>query len=685
MQAGHDVRAFPRSSARHVPTRPASRLVPWLSLVACFLCVPTEIQAQGDLVLAAAEVGEEKLLLQEIPSVFTASKYEQKVTQAPSSISIVTAEEIKRFGYRTLADILRSVRGFYVSYDRNYSYLGVRGFNRPGDYNSRILLMIDGHRLNDTLYDSALIGTEFPLDVDLIDRVEIVRGPSSSLYGNNAFFAVVNVISRRGREFRIGEVSGSVQRYDTFTGRVTFGHRFQNGVEGIVSGSFLGSEGKKRLYFPEFDDPTTNNGVAEGLDGDDAYQTFTTLAYRDFTFQGLYASRTKEIPTASYGTTFNAKPDETRDALGYADLKYESTAGTHWDILGRLYYDRYYYKGKYPYSPALNLDSGEGNRVGGEAQVTTRVLPRNIITSGAQADYSPNQDQKNYDTNPDAAILDVKNQMTHWGLFLQDELTIFPNLRLNAGVRYDKYEDFDGTVNPRIALIYNPLRDSIMKFVYGTAFRTPNVYERFYEAPGQKANPDLKPETISTYELILEQYLGGVVRLTAVPFHYDVKDLITQQTDPNDGLLVFRNVGHVTSRGVEVEAEAKWSNGWTARAAYTWQDAKDEDADTRLSDSPRHVAQFNLIAPLWPERLFGGLEVQYVGDRLTFGGTKVEGKVVTNLTLFSTDLLVKGLAASASVYNLFDTKVKNPVSDAHVMQAITQDGIGFRFKVTYTY
>jgi len=111
--------------------------------------------------------------------VYSASMYLQSDREAPSSVTIVTAEQIRKFGYRTLADILRSVRGFYVSYDRNYSYLGVCGFSRPGDYNDRIQLLIDGHRLNDNVYGQAFIGTEFPLDIDLIDHVEIVRGPGS--------------------------------------------------------------------------------------------------------------------------------------------------------------------------------------------------------------------------------------------------------------------------------------------------------------------------------------------------------------------------------------------------------------------------------------------------------------------------------------------------------------------------
>ena len=123
------------------------------------------------------EMSLEDLMEIEVDSVYGASKYLQKVTQAPASISIVTAEEIQKYGYRTLADVLRSVRGFYITYDRNYSYVGVRGFARPGDFNSRILVLVDGHRVNDNIFDQAFLGTDFPVDIDLIDRIEVIRGP----------------------------------------------------------------------------------------------------------------------------------------------------------------------------------------------------------------------------------------------------------------------------------------------------------------------------------------------------------------------------------------------------------------------------------------------------------------------------------------------------------------------------
>jgi iron complex outermembrane receptor protein len=123
----------------------------------------------------------EQLLEVDVDKVYGASKYEQKISQAPSSVTIVTSDEIKKLGHRTVADVLRGVPSLFVTSDRAYSYLGIRGFGRPSDYNSRILLLVDGHRLNDNIYDGALLGTEAILDVDLIERMEVIRGPSSSI------------------------------------------------------------------------------------------------------------------------------------------------------------------------------------------------------------------------------------------------------------------------------------------------------------------------------------------------------------------------------------------------------------------------------------------------------------------------------------------------------------------------
>ena len=132
--------------------------------------------------------------------VYSASRFNQKTSQAPSNVTVLTSADIRAYGWRTLADALRSIRGVYTSNDRSYSYVGARGFLRPGDLNARFLLQINGTRINDPVFDQALLGGEFPLDLELVDRIEYVPGPGSSVYGANAFFGVINVITRRAQD-----------------------------------------------------------------------------------------------------------------------------------------------------------------------------------------------------------------------------------------------------------------------------------------------------------------------------------------------------------------------------------------------------------------------------------------------------------------------------------------------------
>src|SRR5690242_17273869 len=158
-----------------------------LALLACLMVVVRAAAADmSSNSVALIDMPLESLMQIEVPQVYGASKLDQKVTQAPASVTIITSDEIKKYGYQTLGDLLESAQGFYVSNDRNYQYLGTRGVSL-GDFNSRVLIMVDGHRVNNNLTDGAFIGNAFILDLALADRVEIIRGPNAVLYGNNAF------------------------------------------------------------------------------------------------------------------------------------------------------------------------------------------------------------------------------------------------------------------------------------------------------------------------------------------------------------------------------------------------------------------------------------------------------------------------------------------------------------------
>ncbi len=626
----------------------------------------------------------ERLMAMEVVS---ASKFPQRLTEAPASVTVVTAADIRDYGHRTLADILRSIRGLYVSYDRNYSYLGVRGFSRPGDYNTRVLLLVDGYRFNDNVYDQASIGSEFPIDVDLIERVEFVPGPGSSVYGSNAFFGVVNVITRRGADIGGGELAGAAGSGRSRTGRATYGRRLENGADLLLSVSDYRSRGKD-LFYPELIPLGAADGMARGLDGDRTRQLFARYAYRGWTLAAVRGEREKDIPTAAYGTVPGMAGTRTRDGNTYLDLKYSAAPSVRTEVTARLYYGHYTYHGDYIYdAPPLyrNRDSAHGEWWGAEARVVSSAIERHKLVAGAEYQRDLRQRQMNFDERPYALYLDDRRDGDRAGLYLQDEVTLHERLRLNAGLRYDRAGGFGGIFNPRLALIAEPFERTHLKLLYGTAYRAPNVYERFYFAPGaggQKANPGLRPERIRTYEFAAEHFLHDGFRLGASVFRYHIRDHIDAMVDPADGLAVFRNIDGVRASGFGVEAEHLWSWGARLRASYTRQNARDASG-SRLSNSPRHLAKLNFTAPLPGGWLRAGAELQYTSSRRTLAGD-TGGFWLANLNLVA-DRLAPGLEMSLGLYNLFDRHYADPGGGEHVQDAIPQDGRSLRLKLRYRF
>ena len=604
-----------------------------------------------------------------VPTVYGASKFEQKATEAPSSVTVISSDEINRYGYRTLADLLQSVQGIHVSYDRNYSFLGTRGINL-GDFNGRVLVLVDGHQINNNLSDGALIGTAFVLDVDLINRVEIIRGPGSVLYGNNAFFGVINVITKRGGQVGV-EASAEYGSFNAYKGRVSVGHKFTNEVEILLSGTLYDSEGEDRLFYKEFNTPDQNRGVARGIDDDTLKNFFGTLSYRDFTLQGAFITREKVNPTAQFFTTFNDGRLRTIDERSYVDLKYNHEFDNVGEVLARIHYDRNDFEIGYPAGTNLFTEKQTGEWWGAEVQFNRHLWERHILTAGAE--YRDDFHQS----------LNGRNRTREsYGVFMQGDFAILTNLHCNAGVRYDKYGDFDATTNPRLALIYNPVKKSVFKAIYGTAFRAPNFLElALSPTPGQ-----LQPEEITSYELIYEQEVNRQIRASISGFYNQM-----------DGLIAFQSGGFTNfnahTKGMEVAMEGSWTNAVRARLSYTLQKTESRSLGLDMPDSPEHLIKLNLSVPLWRDKVFAGLEYQYTSQRDSFHNTteprtvqgeRVRGYGVVNLTLFSRDI-VKNLQCSVSVYNLFDQTYSDPATRFHAQDMLQRDGRTFRLKLTYLF
>jgi outer membrane receptor protein involved in Fe transport len=616
----------------------------------------------------------EDLMSVEVGTVFGASRRQQRVTEAPSSVTILTAEDIRTFGWRTMADALGGVRGFYTTYDRNWTYVGVRGFGRPSDYNNRVLVLVNGHRYNDNVYDQALIGNEFPIDLALVDRIEVIRGPGSALYGTSAFFAVINVVLRPG-----GAVGGSESSFEagsqgTYRLRTSYGHRSTSGVDTLLSVSHLTSDGQSVLYYPEYDDPAFNFGVNRDADGESATSVFASVGRGRFALHGAFASRRKVVPTGSYGTTLDAA-NFSIDSRGWADA---TMTGAKFgaSLTGRLFADYTGYRGTYFYVPDFteSRDTADGFWVGAEGTASRRFGDRHQVTTGVEYRRNVRQDQASFYVAPRASNLDAQVRSSQAALYVQDEIQLHRRLTATVGGRYDWWSLIGGTATPRAGLVYRTDADTAIKALFGEAYRAPTVYEIYYYP--DPLGGTLKPERVRTSEVVFEQYVGGSLRLTATGYVTNARNLISQDTD-----YVFANRERARSRGVELEAERRWATGLLVRGSVIAQRTRDPLADVELSNSPRELALVHVAAPAWGRRMSVAAESQYVGRRFSTHGASIPGVWLTNLTVNVAPPRHR-LSLAAHVANLFDRDYAHPVGVEFLQEVMPQDGRSLSLRAT---
>lgn len=619
--------------------------------------------------------------------VFTASRHLEDSRQAPSAVTIISSEEIHTYGWRTLGDVLRSVRGFYTANDHTYTYLGVRGFLRSGDYNSRILVLINGHRINDNVYDSAPVGTEFTFDLDLVDHIEIVRGPSSSLFGTNAVFGVINIITRRAHPGLTLEVSGEDASYLFRHGQVTAA--IQRGqISGLVSGGLSRSDGVGNLFLPEFNDPTTNNGIAHRKDGESSGNGFADFQVASFRVQGLYSGRSKLIPTAPFGAIFNDSDSRTLDKRGYVDVSYHRSISRSTDLDVRTYFDSYNSKtaGAFEWPDVgriTGIAAAQADWIGTEANIGVQA-GRQRFTFGANYEYSFDIDQQNYILGQ-PPMLDIHKTLGMAAAYGEAELNVLPKTSIRAGGRLDWFDAFGTALSPRVSVVYSPSAGTALKYIFGRAFRTPNAYESYYsddivlEAPAIA----LKPENIQSHEVVLERDLKPWLLFTAEGFYENMEDLIDEVPDPATSLVQFVNHGRDRSRGLEFELQARRRSGWSGRASYTFAEAQDELQKIGLANSPSHLVKLNAAAPFGKKARLGA-ELLYSSAEQSYQGARVSPWFLTNMT-FSTRPLWGGLEFSAICYNLFDRQWASPPGPEMRLAQVPQDGRTFRVRMQYTF
>jgi outer membrane cobalamin receptor len=503
----------------------------------------------------------------------TAAKYEQTLGSVPASITIITAEEIERYGWTTLDQVLQSVPGFYLTNDRNYVYLGVRGIGRPTDYNTRILVLLNGHDLNEPVLGTAPGGGDLAVDLKTVEKIEIVRGPGSALYGSHAMHAVINVITKSADDMDGLSASARAGSHGDHAGSMRFGRTFGGGLQTTASALWQETNGAS-LFFPEY------GAIARGRDYENLYGFALGLRKGNFSLTASRRSRTKGIPTGSYDSVFDADSWTTN----WGDLvaaDYHRNIGANKLVELSASWDRTGEHGLWPYEGGPDIDHTFAVRLTGDLQLHWDIRANQRLTLGGQYTNVPTA-RYEFNTADRHSLFSLPYDVKSW--YAEYEYRPIPQLGIVAGIRRDDFSRTADSTNPRAAILFTPTATTTLKLLYGTAFRSPNVYEAYYTdtQPAWRANPDLKPERVHTTELEWEQRLTPEIFVVGSLFHTGVSDLIEQELVPEGDAYWYDNEINTHSKGAELKADFRRRDGVWAYASYSLTSAGMDNSPRRL-------------------------------------------------------------------------------------------------------
>lgn len=630
--------------------------------------------------------------------VVAASRYAQRPGSSPLLVSSVDDEQIRRLGYRTLGDALRSMRGTYLSNDRNYTFVGIEGFNVHSDFNSRIALSVDDHQLNDAVLGQATAGLEAGIPMIAIERVELVRSGALSVYGRNALLGAVQVVTARGATrpgLRVeGTASANAETYDDGSGRPAVAPRDQSiaasygwaghGLDVFAAGEYHVDLGLSALAAPDVvNDPEAIctdaahrrvpcDGILTGGDTEEAGSAFVALRGKELSISALASRRRKEVSTGSFETLLD-ETIETFDDRAMLDVGYHRSRKRS-DLEAALALDYYRYHGYFPYvdDPAdlpdgryLNFDDFRSLRIGGELRgrylwprlgrhVTDGELA--IGTSASIASGVLHNGNKYGDGSSE--LLDQFDGTTRaLALAVHSGARAFEHLVGFAAARIDYYPDeFGASFSPQGGLVLDGGERGRLRATVGRGLRSPNIFERYFSTAQ-------RPERSTTGTLSIERYLGQHVRVIGLGYLQRITDLI-RINEPDEV-----RPDPSTSRGVGLELDALWGDT-KLRGNYSLQRATDENGDVRLN-SPRSTANLVLLTPLSP-RVLLAFESAYIGARRAKGGGLSEPLFTSSAALTITNVFDQA-DLTLGIRNVFDARSTEPPNESETRLQIPTD------------
>jgi outer membrane receptor protein involved in Fe transport len=632
------------------------------------------------------------LPIEELVQVSIATGKKQSLAKAPAIASVITSEDIEAMGAEDIDAVLETVPGLHVSrsstYNSIYTIRGMYSSNNP-----QVLVLINGIPVNMLSYGNRSIAWG-GMPVNAIARIEIIRGPGSALFGSDAFAGVINIITKNKTDIKGTEVGSRLGNFNTQDAWILHGDVYRD-VDVAVMVEYHDTDGQDSLieqdaqtaFDQEFGTYASHAPGAINLHKNNL-DVRTELSYRGWKLRGGYQKRDKQGTGAGFSEALDPNGYLSDNRLS-VDLTYRDPALTkNWDVTAQVSYlhsdlkmdlnllppgafNNGYPAGLLLKSNGLerhvNLDltgfySGWTNH---SIRIGLGYTYGSLYQYNEQVNYN-NASGKPYNT--DASLVDVSGTAgasltpktrQNWHAFAQDVYAFATDWEFTAGLRYDYYSDFNSTLNPRLALVWQPLSNLTTKLLYGQAFRSPSFNELYSRNnPDMLGNPNLKAETIQTTELGADYYLNDRMNFSLNLYRYRWRNAIQYELGEH-GTSVAQNIGTQTGQGFELEGRWQVTKVLKLTGNYSQQYSKNAEGN-KPGSAPSHEIYIRtdwLFMPQW----FLNTQVNWIADRERAENDPREK--LKNYTLIDTTLRYKAKkhwSVGLGVHNLFDVTAREP-------------------------
>jgi outer membrane receptor protein involved in Fe transport len=499
--------------------------------------------------------------LDELATVSVASKKEESVKIAPSIVTVITAEEISRYGARNLRDVLDRQTSIQIIGSNLFPHnrVNMRGVSFTHTDNTTLLL-INGRPMRDAGNNSTNTDFYSSFPVNAIKQIEIIRGPGSVLYGTNAFAGVINLITKEAPHAPGAEFSLTYGSFDTKQISVSGGGKWgELEIFTALKAQDVGGDN-----FNNITDETGTIGTYKT--GNSSTQAVLNTKYKGFTLNALLSDTSQDNAKSA----FNLPSVDLDIERQYVDLGYKHFLSKDWWLSTNFTYS--YFKNKAFANNVLPVTTSDSNDYLFEITTHAKISKKmNFLAGGTFHDINGNGDAftKSYHTNTLGSYLQLEYQILDW-------------LAIIGGGQYNKPKLSSGNFSPRLSLIAQLNDHWNAKLLYGEAFREPSPVEQFIVLPTLRGKSSLSPESIETFEAQLS-YQSKRSSFAATYFHSEQKNLISRTgVTPQ----TFINAGKIKYNGFELEGKYNFGHGFNFIGNLSYQTNEKNDDTNNVTYSP---------------------------------------------------------------------------------------------------